>query len=126
MIKSLAIYWIKVREFWVLYRCVLHQFSVFPTHTRAHFSHELQKITKCFQHGYKIKTKLKHRTHYTIFQNRRICASCQLYGLVHYAAYTFSPIYMVCGLRLWVCGSLGCLYGLGLYGRLGGRERRRV
>ena len=37
----------------VLYRCVLRQFSVSPTHTRAHFAHKLQKITKHFQYGYK-------------------------------------------------------------------------
>ena len=49
-------------------------FFSFPTHTRAYFSHELQNITKHFQCGYKTKTKLKHRTHYAIFQNRCICA----------------------------------------------------
>ena len=47
----------------------------FPTHIYAHFAHKLQKITKRFQCGYKTKTKLKHRTHYAIFQNRRICAN---------------------------------------------------
>ena len=48
----------------------------FPTHTRAHFAHKLRKITKRFQCGYKTETKLKYITHYAIFQNRRICASC--------------------------------------------------
>ena len=47
-------------------------FFSFPTHTCAHFAQKLQKTTKCFQYGYKTKTKLKHRTHYAIFQNRRI------------------------------------------------------
>ena len=78
----------------------------FPTHTRAHFARQkLQKITKCFQCGYKTKTRLKHRTHYTIFQNRRICASCQLYGLVHYVACAFYP-YMN-GLRSALVGVAG-------------------
>lgn len=85
------IYWIKVRELWVLYRCVLRQFSVFPRIYMPILPDKLQKIAKRFQCGYKTKTKLKHRTHYVIFQNRRICVSCQLYGLVHYAAFAFCP-----------------------------------
>ena len=64
------------QSFGVMCVCVLRQFSVFPTHTRAHFAHKLRKITKRFQCGHKTKTKLKHITHYAIFQNRRICASC--------------------------------------------------
>ena len=48
------------------------QFS--HAYTRPFCPGKLQKITKCFQCGYKTKTKLKHITHYAIFQNRRICA----------------------------------------------------
>lgn len=88
-------------------------------------NYKLQKITKRFQHGYKTKTKLKHRTHYAIFQNRRICASCQLYGLVHYAACAFCPIYMVCGLRLfaWI---IRLFMRLWLVWALSAWERERV
>ena len=89
-----------MRELWVLYERVLRHFSVFPRIHAPILPDKLQKITKCFQCGYKIKTKLKHRTHYAIFQNRRICASCQLYGLVHYAACVFCHIY---GLRSCAC-----------------------
>ena len=63
-----------MRELWVLYERVLRHFSVFPRIHAPIFAHKLQKITKYFQCGYKTKTKLKHRTHYAIFQNRRICA----------------------------------------------------
>lgn len=41
------------------------------------------------------------------------------YGLVHFATCAFCHIYIACGLRLWVSGSLGCLCGLGLYEQLG-------
>ena len=92
-LKSLTIYWIKVREFWVLYERVLRHFSVFPRIHVPIFPMNYKKITKCFQYNYRTNTKLKYRTHYAIFQNRRICASCQLYGLVHYAACAFCPIY---------------------------------
>ena len=81
------------KSFGVVCVRVLCQFSVSPRMYMPILPDKLQKITKCFQCGYKTKTKLKHRTHYAIFQNRRICASCQLYGLVHYAACVFLPIY---------------------------------
>ena len=74
MIKSLVIYWVKVRELWVLYRCVLCQSSVSHAYICSFCSTNYKKITKHFQCGYKTKTKLKHRTHYAIFQNRRICS----------------------------------------------------
>ena len=63
-----------MRELWVLYERVLRQFSVFPRIHAPIFPMNYKKIAKHFQCGYKIKTKLKHRTHYAIFQNRRICA----------------------------------------------------
>ena len=123
-LKSLAIYWIKVRELWVLYECVLRQFSVFPRIHAHIFARKLQKITKCFQYGYKTKTKLKHITHYAIFQNRRICTSCRLYGLVHYAACAFCPYINSLQSALVSEYSLSsCLCGVGLYGRW---ERERV
>ena len=53
---------------------VLRQFSVSPRIHAPILPDKLQKITKCFQCGYKTETKLKHRTHYAIFQNRRICS----------------------------------------------------
>ena len=76
-LKSLAIYWIKVRELWVLYRCVLRQSSVFP---RIH-APIFPKNYKTFSMWLQTKTKLKHRTHYAIFQNRRICAYRQIIWL---------------------------------------------
>ena len=57
-----------------LHECVLRHFSVFPHMYTPILPHKLQKITERFQCGYKIKTKLKHITHYAIFQNRRICS----------------------------------------------------
>ena len=64
------------QSFGVMCVCVLRQFSVFPRIHTPIFPDKLQKITKCFQCGYKTETKLKYITHYAIFQNRRICASC--------------------------------------------------
>ena len=58
MIKSLAIYWIKVREFGLAWARITSIFS-FPTHVHAHFAHKLQKITKHFQCGYKTETKIE-------------------------------------------------------------------
>ena len=72
----------------------------FPTHTRAHFARQITKDYKMFSMWLQTKTRLKHRTHYAIFQNRRICASCQSYGLVHYVACAFCHIYIACGLAL--------------------------
>lgn len=75
----------------------------FPTHTRAHFAMNYKKITKHFQCGYKTKTKLKHITHYAIFQNRRICASCQIIWLGALCGLCILLIYKwlaFCGLRL--------------------------
>ena len=72
-LKSLAIYWIKVREFWVLYERVLRHFSVF-LRIHAPICPQITKDYKTFSMWLQTKTKLKHRTHYAIFQNRRICA----------------------------------------------------
>ena len=96
---------------------VLCQFSVSPRIHAPILPDKLQKITKCFQCDYKTETKLKHRTHYAIFQNRRICTSCRLYGLVHYAACAFLLIYKWLAVCACWCCSLGCLCGLGLRGR---------
>ena len=43
----------------------------------------------------------------------------KLYGLVHYAACVFCPIYKWLVACAYWCGWSSCLYGLGLYGRLG-------
>ena len=51
----------------------------------------------------------------------------KLYGLVHYTACVFLPyINSLRSALVSGCGSSGCLCVLGLYGRLGGRERERV
>lgn len=120
------IYWIKVRELWVLYRCVLRQFSVFPHIHAPILPTNYKKITKCFQCDYKTKTKLKHRTHYAIFQNRRICASCQLYGLVHYAACAFLPIYKWLAFCACEYSLSGCFMRSWLVWAVREREREHV
>ena len=87
----------------------------FPTHTRAHFPHKLQKITRRFQCGYKTKTKLKHRTHYAIFQNRRICSDRLTIWLGALCGLCILPY--IHGLRLALVGEYSlssCLYGVGL------------
>ena len=131
VIKSLVIYWIKVREFWVLYRCVLCQSSVFPRIHAPIFLDKLQKITKCFQCDYKTKIKLKHRTHYAIFQNRRICAIClivwlgalcglcilpyinglrsALVSIAYQAVYAFLVCMGVECVRAWTCLAVLCI-----------------
>ena len=90
MIKSLVIYWIKVREFWVLYERVLRHFFSFPTHTRAYFA---RQITKRLQNIFNVVTKQKqNRNTERIMQFFRIAAYVQidrLYGLVYYADCAF-------------------------------------
>ena len=49
----------------------------------------------------------------------------RLYGLVHYAACAFLLIYKWLAVCACECGSLGCLCGIGLCGRLG-RESVRA
>ena len=93
-------------------------FFSFPTHTRAHFAHKLQKITKRFQCGYKTETKLKHRTHYAIFQNRRIYSDCPAIWLG--ALCGLCILHHIYGLRSALVGVAGqaVLCVLGLYGHL--------
>ena len=92
-----------MRELWVLYRCVLRHFSVSPTHTFAHFAPKITKNYKTFSMWLQIKTKLKHRTHYAIFQNLRICASCLIIELCALCGLCIFAIYIHgCGLRLLV------------------------
>ena len=55
---------------------VLRQSSVFPRIHAPIFPTNYKKITKRFRCGYKTETRSRHRTHYAIFQNRHICASC--------------------------------------------------
>ena len=105
------------KRFGVVRVCVLRQFSVSPRIYMPILPHKLQKITKNFQYGYKTKTKLKHRTHYAFFKNRRICASCQIIWLGALCGLCILPY--IHGLRLAAClrGWSGCLCVLGLYGR---------
>ena len=127
VIKSLVIYWIKVRELWVLYERVLRHFSVFPRIHAPILPDKLQKITKCFQCGYKTKTKLKHRTHYAIFQNRRICASCLIVWLGVLCGLCILPY--IHGLRLALVGECGlscCFMRYWLVWALSAWERERV
>ena len=85
---------IKVAKIWG--SCVLVRITSifsFPTHVYAHFARQitkrLQKISMWLQN----KNKLKHRTHYAIFQNRRICSDRSaiwlwcIMRLVHFALY---------------------------------------
>ena len=120
------IYWIKVRGLWVLYRCVLRHFSVSPHMYTPILPDKLQKITKRFQCGHKTETKLKYITHYAIFQNRRICASCQLYGLVHYTACVFLPIYIWLAFCSCEYSLSGCFMRHWLVWALSVRERECV
>ena len=69
------------------------------------FADKLQKITKCFQCGYKTKTKLKHRTHYAIFQNRHICANRPAIWLGTLCGLCILPY--INGLRLVLVGVAG-------------------
>ena len=97
--------------------CITSFFS-FPTHTRAHFAHKLQKITKCFQCGYKIKTRLRYITHYAIFQNRHICADHPAIWLGALCGLCILPY--IHGLQSALVSEYslsGCLCGIGLYGR---------
>lgn len=57
-----------------LYECVLCQILFSPRMYTPILPEKLQKITKHFQCCYKTEIKLKHRTHYAIFQNRHICS----------------------------------------------------
>ena len=92
----------------------------FPAHIYAHFAHKnYKKVTEYFQCGYKTKTKLKHRTHYAIFQNRRICASCPILWLgtlcgLCILPYIYGLWFVFVGVAVQVV-----LCGLGLHGHLG-------
>ena len=102
-LKSLAIYRIKVREFWSCMSAYYVNFQFSHAYIRPFCPTNYKKITKHFQCGYKTKTRLKHRTHYAIFQNRRICASCLIMWLSALCGLCiFAHIYTACGLRLLV------------------------
>lgn len=64
VIKSLVIYWIKVRELWVLYKCVLCQFSVSPHMYTPILPDKLQKDYKTFSIW--LQNKDKTETHNTL------------------------------------------------------------
>ena len=107
------------KRFRVVCVSVLHQFSVFPRIHAPILPQKLQKITKHFQCGYKTKTKPKHRTHYAIFQNRRICADSQTIWLGALCGLCVLLIYKWLAACACGCGSLGCLCVLVLYGHSG-------
>ena len=98
----------------------------FPTHTRAHFARQITKDYKMFSMWLQNKNKLKHITHYAIFQNRRICASCLIVWLGALCSSCILPY--INGLRSALVGVAyqAVLCVLGLYGRLRERERESV
>ena len=70
-----------MREFWSYIGAYYVNFQFPHAYTRPFLPTNYKKITKHFQCGYKTDTKLKHKTHYAIFQNRRICADRQIVWL---------------------------------------------
>ena len=116
-LKSLAIYWIKVRELWVLYERVLRQFSVFP---RIHAPILPRKITKDYKmFSMWLQNRDKTETQNALCNFSKSPHMCRSSGyiawcimrLVHFAIYIW---FVVCAcLR----SSLDCLCVLGLYGR---------
>ena len=82
----------------------------FPTHTRAHFARQITKDYKTFSMWLQTKTKLKHRTHYAIFQNRRICANHPAIWLGALCSCAFCYIYTACVLRLLVSVAYHSVY----------------
>ena len=108
--------------------CVRAYYVIFQFSPRIHapiLPDKLQKIIKHFQYGYKTKTKLKHRTHYAIFQNLHICASRPAIWLGALCGLCVLLIYKLLAACACECGLSGCLCGLGLYGHLW-RESVRV
>ena len=115
-LKSLAIYWIKVRELWVVYERVLRHFSVFPRIHAPILPDKLQKNYKTFSMW--LQNKDKTETYNALCNFSESPHMCKLPNymawcimqLVHFAPYIW--------LAACTClrGSLGCLCGLGLYG----------
>ena len=93
------------------YICAYYVIFQFPhAYMYTFLPDKLQKITKHFQCGYKTKTRLKHRTHYAIFQNRRICADRQTIWLGALCGLCIFALY-INGLRSALVGQyslLGC------------------
>ena len=82
---------------------VLHQFSVSPRIHAPILPDKLQKITKCFQCGYKTKTNWNTERIMQFFKIATYVQIVWLYGLVHYVACAFCHIYKrLVVLRLWV------------------------
>ena len=112
--RALGLIWARITSF----------FS-FPMHTCAHFAHELQKITKRFQCGYKQRQNWNTER---IMQFFKIAAYVQVANcmawcimlLVHFALYTWLA---VCA--CW-CGSLGCFMRPWLVWAFRAWERERV
>ena len=116
VIKSLAIYWIKVRELWVLYERVLRHFSVFPRIHAPILPDKLQKITKCFSMWLQNKYKTETQNALCNFsKSPHMCKSLNymawcIMRLVYFALY-------INGLRFALVDEYSlssCLYGVGL------------
>ena len=106
-----------MRELWVLYRCVLRQFSVFPTHICAHFARQITKDYKTFSMWLQNKDKAEIQNALCnfsesphIFSSSGYMAWC-IMQLVYFALY-------IHGLRSALVGVAGqaVLCGIGLYG----------
>ena len=111
VIKSLVIYWIKVRELWVLYRCVLHQFSVSPHMYTPILPDKLQKITKRFQCGHKTVTnwnieRIMQFFKIAVYMKVANCMAWYIMRFVHFAIYARLA---VCSCE---CGRSSCLCSL--------------
>ena len=79
---------------------------------------KLQKDYKMFSMWLQNKDKMEYRTHYAIFQNRRICADRSAIWIGALCGLCILPIYKWLVFCACWCVSLGCLCGIGLYRRL--------
>ena len=114
------IYWIKVRELWVVCARITSFFS-FPTHTRAHFPHKLQKDYKTFSMWLQNKDKTETYNALCNFsESPHMCRSSNHMAWCIMRLVYFAHIYMACVLRLLVSVAYqAVLYSLGLHGRWG-------
>ena len=118
VIKSLVIYWIKVRELWVLYKCVLHQFSVSPHMYTPILPDKLQKYYKTFSMWLQNRDKTETQNALCNFSKSPHMFRSHGYmalfimRLVHFAIYARLA---VCSCE---CGRSSCLCSLGPCGHL--------
>ena len=127
VIKSLVIYWIKVRELWVVCVRVLRHFSVFLRIHAPILPTNYKKITKHFQCGYKQRQDWNTERIMQFFKIAAYVQIARLYSLVHYAACAFLPY--IHGLRLALVGEYGlsgCFMRYWLVWALSAWERESV